>query len=287
MANKKLKVELEVDAAKAKQKLRRDLSTVESGSAGDAGVDNASRSIKKLGDAANETQINMAKVSKAFIGMGLGLATSYASSHLEEGSTARTTLGYLGSALQYGSMGAMFMPGPYKLVGAGIGGSVGLAKEYFDRDAEQTAKTEEFEKSEKIFAETQAFREKLKELTKAADPEPVKQALTQLKQAEEAYADEVRKHLANHEYGKADDAKRKLAETRSQKSSVESLLEHLEGRIKEGRTSTDGTDAISRIGGGFTLGTDVNIQREMKMGIMDCAAYLKELTQKKEGSTWQ
>lgn len=279
MANKKLKVELEVDSTKAKRALRKDLSSVEGG---DLDVDNASRSIKKLGDAAKETQINMKNVSRAFIGIGAGLAASYASSHLEQGSTARTALEYGGAALQGASMGAM-VAGPW---GAVAGGAAGLLKTAIDRDGEKTKRTEDFEKSEQIYKYAKAWQEKLKELGEAMDPKPIREILDNLKAREEEYAANVRKHLAAGEYDKAAESQRALAEVRQREGQLESLNDRLEkaGSPREGMGATD---AISRIGGGFTLGTDINIQREMKSGIMDCAAYLKELTQKKEGSTWQ
>ena len=90
MASKKLRAELEVDTSKARQKVR-DLAE-SGGGAADAGVaDNAGKAAKSLQDLSNgakEANGNMKSAIKAFAGMGIGLAASYAQAQMEPGIAA-------------------------------------------------------------------------------------------------------------------------------------------------------------------------------------------------------
>lgn len=279
MANKKLKVELEVDSTKAKRALRRDISSIE----GEDGIDKASESIKKLGTAAHETQISMARVSRAFIGIGAGLAASYASSHLAQGSTARTALEYGGAALQGASMGAM-VGGHW---GAVAGGAAGVAKTYIDRDGEQTKRTEDFEKSEQIYKDAKAWQEEFKKLGEAMDPKAIEEILTDLKAREEELAEKVRRHLAAREYDKAEETKRELSVVRQEKEQAEGLKDRLDKTISF-RASDSGTDALTKIGGGFVFNDEhSDANRRIISGITNCEDYLKQLNQKKDGASWQ
>lgn len=290
LSKSRIESEVEVNTTKAEKKLRdlskrhiRQQSTTPSSKIGaDESASNAANSIKKLGDAASETQISMARVSRAFIGMGLGLATSYAANHLEEGSTARTALGYAGSALQMGSMGAM-VAGPW---GAAAGAALGAGQQWLENVGAKTKMSKDFEKSEQLYKDAKEWNDQLRSLTEVMDPKALEDVLSTLKAREEELVSKIRENIAAGNLEKAGELQAELSQTRQRREQGEGLQRIYEkkGETREGMGATD---AISRIGGGFTLGTDVNIQREMKMGIMDCAAYLKELTQKKEGSTWQ
>ena len=136
---RKLRSELEVDVEKAKRKVRGALeeASATGGSSVSGGVggaaDGAARSLKNLGDAAKETHVNMKSVTKAFAGMGIGLAGSYAANYMKPGA-GRDAVEYGSAALMGGMAGAM-VGGP---VGAAVGAGAGLVKTsgvypFFDR----------------------------------------------------------------------------------------------------------------------------------------------------------
>lgn len=279
---KKLKVEVDIETEKAKQKLRRDLgSSVEGSSVGAEISDKTAKSLKKLGDEADKTGVNMTRVVRAFSGIAVGMAAKYAANNMEEGA-ARTAVGYAGSMLQGASMGAM-VAGPW---GAAAGAALGAGQQWLENDGAQKKMSSDFEKAEQIYKYAKEWNEKLRSLTEVMDPKALEEIISNLKAREEELASHVRENISAGKLEAATESQRALAEVRQRLSQAENLQHNYEkkGAPREGMGATD---AISRIGGGFTLGTDVNIQREMKMGIMDCAAYLKRISQQKEGSTWQ
>lgn len=285
----KSRIEVEVDTTKAEKKLRdlskrhiRQQSTTPSSKIGaDESASNAANSIKKLGDEADKTGVNMTRVVRAFSGIALGMAAKYAANNMEEG-TARTAVGYAGSMLQGASMGAMVGGVP----GAVAGAALGAGQQWLENDGAQKKMSSDFEKAEQIYKYAKEWNEKLRSLTEVMDPKALEEIISNLKAREEELASHVRENISAGKLEAATESQRALAEVRQRLSQAENLQHNYEkkGAPREGMGATD---AISRIGGGFTLGTDVNIQREMKMGIMDCAAYLKQISQQKEGSTWQ
>lgn len=280
---KKLKVEVDIETEKAKQKLRRDLgSSVEASSDGAEISNKASRSIKKLGDEADKTGINMSRVVRAFSGLAVGMATSYAGSHMAEG-TARTAVGYLGSAMQYGSMGAM-AGGPWGMV---AGAGFGIAKEYLDRDSEQTEALKAFEDSEALFKADKAWAEKFEKLTETRDPKYLDEVLKTLTAQEEDLVESIREALNDGLVETAASLQEDLKVVRSRKARAEQIEKSYAKNDKEFRVGTDSSDAISRIGGYFTGGGDIDYRRSMQMGIHNCESYLKQIVQKDGGDKWQ
>ena len=88
MSNNKLRVEVELETAKAKQKLSR---------MGD-GVDMAAptpstRSADKLAEATKLNTQQMVSMTRAFSGMAIGLAASYSSRYFSQGSMTEKALG--------------------------------------------------------------------------------------------------------------------------------------------------------------------------------------------------
>lgn len=164
MASKKLKLEVELETAKAQRQIR-DLESSKGASVGGGsvadGADDAAKSIRSLGSAANESQINLKRATRAFTGMAVGLAASYAASHMERGSKAQTAVEYGASAIQGASMGAM-VAGPW---GALIGGVGGLAKTYIDRSAANDAAIKDYEKSERAYVENRQWKDHFKSVT--------------------------------------------------------------------------------------------------------------------------
>lgn len=144
MATKKLTVEVDADTAKAKKKL------VEMESSGGGGMsapvntsadrtakslDNLGRKVDDFGRTTESAGVNMKAAVKAFAGMGIGMAMSYAAKNMEQGSTAQRALTYGGTIAQGAAMGMMF--GPW---GAAAGAAMGAGKAYLDEDAQKKAK---------------------------------------------------------------------------------------------------------------------------------------------------
>ena len=143
MATKKLTVEVDADVAKAKKKL------VEMESSGGGGMsapvntsadraakslDNLGRKVDDFGRTTESAGINMKQAVKAFAGMGIGMALSYAAKNMEQGSAGQRALTYGGSMAQGAAMGMMF--GPW---GAAAGAAMGLGKAALDEDAQKKA----------------------------------------------------------------------------------------------------------------------------------------------------
>ena len=106
MATKKLKAELEIETEKAKQKMRGLEKSGGASSGMGTAADQASRHIRALGESAKTANVNMKGVVKAFGGMAVGLAGSYAAAHVRNPNVS-AALDYAGSALAGASMGAM------------------------------------------------------------------------------------------------------------------------------------------------------------------------------------
>jgi len=184
MATKKLKLEVELDTAKAKrQKKELEAESPSSGasvSAASPSMERASRQIKGLGESAQATGINMKAAGKAFAGMAVGLAAGYAAKNMKAGG-ARDAVEYGGAAVGGAAMGMMF-----GLIGAAIGGLVGVMKTYFDKQGDVKLATEDFQKSEDDYEDARLFQAKMRKLSEV-DPAAV--GLTN----EEANADQRKK----------------------------------------------------------------------------------------------
>lgn len=278
---RKLKVELEVDSEKAKRKLRKDLDSVEGGEGGIAsGADKAAKNIKNLGEAADKANYSMKNITKAFIGIGSGLAASYAAQHLEQGSTLRTGIEYGGAMLQGGSMGAM-VGGPW---GAVAGAALGAAKTAIDKDGEKNAYIKEFTEGETVRKNMQEWSEKLREMTKAMDVDAITALRDKLKKTADDQYERAMAAAQNGEFDKATDIRKDRDRNLSRIDYLDNLLRKSE-EAGEVRASLGGADAISKIGGNFGGGDfsreSLTVQKEM-------SATLKSIDQKtKAGTTWQ
>lgn len=282
---KKLKVEVDVETERAKRKLQGDLGgAIESQSGVAPASDKAQKSIEKLGKSADEAQVNMRSAAKAFSGLALGLATTYAAKHMEQGA-ARTSVEYGASALSGASMGAM-VAGPW---GAALGGAMGLAKTYLDKSAEAEDQEKRWAEEEKAYKAAREWAKDLEALTKAGNLDDIKLRAGALRGAESNIVGQVNEAIKSGQYDRADELKKELADTRSRANQLETLAKAIE-KIPAQREGTDGPDALSKIGGiGFVGGQDAYVHKITK-GLDDAVNLLtsiRENTGKDGGSVWR
>ena len=159
MANKKLKVELELETAKAKRQAK-GLGNIDGSSGGyGGGSDKLAKNLERAADSAGKMNTSTLSVVRAFTGIGVGLAANYAASHMKQGA-ARDAVEYGGNALTGASAGAMTGAalGPVgSVVGALVGGGGGLLKTYLDKSGEKEKYTEDWQRSEHNYADNKAF----------------------------------------------------------------------------------------------------------------------------------
>lgn len=281
---RKLRVELDVDAENAKRKVKNAIEEASSTggssvSGGGGAADEAAKSLRNLGSAAKETNVNMKNVAKAFTGIGVGLATSYAANYMKPGA-GRDAVEYGASAVTGASMGAM-VGGPW---GAAIGGVAGLLKTYLEKNAAIEKATEDFLKSDDDYEENRLWQKKLRGLTEvepaavgmskkdanADQAKKVDERLATVKdQAVKLFEEQNRLvaritgHLKRGETAEAEELQKQLATVRMRKEQMESLERSYEKQKKslareaeelalnsgEIRTSTSATDALQKIGG--------------------------------------
>lgn len=283
---RKLRVELDVNAEKAKRKVKSALEEASAtggasvGGGASGAADHAAKSLRNLGSAAKETNVNMKSVAKAFTGIGVGLATSYAANHMKPGA-GRDAVEYGASAITGASMGAM-VGGP---VGAVVGGLAGLLKTYLDKNAAIEKATEDFIKSDDDYEENRLWQKKLRDLTEVepsavglsgkdanADQAKkvderlavVKEQAIKLFEEQNRLVARITGHLKRGETAEAEELQKQLSTVRMRKEQMEALERSFEKQKKslareaeelelkksgEIRTSTSATDALQKIGG--------------------------------------
>ncbi len=278
MATKKLKLEVELDTAKAKRQAK---ALEKSGGSSATGgtmsneADGAARSLKGLSNAASETNINMKRATRAFAGIAVGLASSYAAGHMREGSTGRTALEYAGSAVTGASMGAM-VGGP---VDGAIGGLAGVLKTYLDRTALQNNMSREYARGEHDYEEDRAWKSFLRDLTDTGDNfekleekiAAAKNRLEELKVAEEKAKKNMESFNKKGDKESAAIQQGYLNGSRAWQSQLEDFVYNGEKQLskrQEYRVASYGAgDALSKIGGYATGGGigihGQNIQRSL------------------------
>lgn len=219
---KKLRVELDVDNAEAKKKVKE---AVEAGSSSASpssatpspvaprtptadvgraneraaksaeraasGMDRAERAARNLSNGAEESSRSLKDVARSFAGLGVGMSLRFARQFVEQGSSEDRALGIGESAANLGFMGAK-MGGPW---GAVIGTVVGAGKGWMESDKaemdrlkaqseQRAANTEAIASWQKARVETLAFKATLDKLT---DSE------TALADRQQMVAEEIRK----------------------------------------------------------------------------------------------
>lgn len=296
MATKKITIEVDANTDKAKRKI--EAMGGESSIDGQAGLGQLSKSLDKAAKSADSFSGDVGRASgsmnrlvRGFVGMGVGLAASYAASHMQQGA-ARDAVEYGAAALAGGSTGAMIgsAGGPGgTAVGAVVGAGAGLAKTYLDKDAEQAAYTKAFEESERRYASAKAWRDRFSSLTDPDGQTPdarmaaLKAELEKYRDAEGKIAGEVRTFAAKGQYDIADHQRRSLDENRSRQNQLEAAIKALESNSARGGSSPSHSalDALSRLGAEFGGGGGV---RALEQTGKDQLATLKSIERKIGGS---
>lgn len=301
MANKKLKVELDVETAKAKRQLG------ELGGSG-SGQTASSRASEELTKATRVNTQQMLMMTRAFSGMALGLAASYSANYFKKGSTEETALGYAGSILSGGSSGAMMGAalGPHgALAGSIVGALIGGFKEFFDRDGAKTKATEDFIEAEDRYEDNEQFKGLLKSITSPFNTESVGLKLATLSDKYESIDNEITDKMLEIcdaiEEGRMEDAaklREELGIFRSKKSAIMNVAEQLDNSVHgPAVASRAALDSLMKIGGGFGLPvggkdlsriTEINGIKVDQHGIM-ITQLLKDIREntRKGSSTWQ
>ena len=277
---KKLTVEVDAETTKAKRKIQELAETGGSSAGADASpaIDKAaralsgaaektSRSFGKLDEASQGMNRQMLSVTRAFAGMATGLAMSYASRYFAEGSTGRNAMDYGGAIISGASFGAKVGStlGPYGTIGGMvIGGTVGAAKTYLDKEGEMESRLADFEKSERIFAGISAWQTKLRELSEQMNTEEIKTILANLKNTEQTFKTRTVEAIKGERYQEAADYQRNLGDVRQRQQQLEALLRKAEAEAKkpptpEARASMDALDSLARVGGNFA-GSDAGFR---------------------------
>ncbi len=301
MADRKLTVEIDADETKAKRKLDNLARTAESpgGGGGNAtlqpNLDKAAKSAKNFADQTEAAGHSTSRMVKAFSGMAIGLAASYAKNQMEEG-VARTAVGYAGSALSGASMGAMVGGAP----GAVLGGAGGALKEFLENSGAQKTAQEDFDKAEKQYADNKDWQKLFKEITDL-DVDPalkgamklnaelarieeksgqVQTAIKRLQHEESQLILEIKEHIKNNELEAAAEKQKDLANTRGKISSLESAGEAMEKQQKaleqqrkdhqwdgiDSNSWNKATNSLQAVGGNFAdskglLGDNYSMQQ--------------------------
>lgn len=190
MATKKLTVEVDADASKAKRKIKRDLSgaAAEASSGAASGgaapassstatkaerlaksLERAGKNAEEFGKRADQSGRQISNAFKSLAGLGAGLALGYAARHMQEGE-ARNRVEVAGAAVSGASVGA----GLASQFGARLKGGLtaaiigaGIAAYNKKSDQEQAVKDfqEGFDKRNKDSAEAKAWNERFRSMT--------------------------------------------------------------------------------------------------------------------------
>ena len=265
MATKKLKVEVELETAKAKRQAK-DLeqtagsgggSAASSGKSAAASLDKVARSAEKSSSAFDRMSGQSARLTRGFAGIAVGMATSYAANYATGGT--KTALEYGGNAIS-GAVGGAMMAGP---VGAIVGGLAGVLKTYMEKDAERSAMSKDFETGEAVYAATRRDEKRFDELSTTKPGTNISANLASAKKMIDNYGESAAKFVEaiREELKKADPDKEKIAKlkrnldySRAQISKYEGLtktLESIQDKQKDPRISTAALDSLGKVGGDF------------------------------------
>lgn len=261
MANKKLKVELELETAKAKRQAK-GLENIDGSSGGyGGGSDKLAKNLERAADSAGKMDRSTLSVVRAFTGIGVGLAANYAASHMKQGA-ARDAVEYGASAATGAGMGMMAGGrfGPWgAVIGALAGGGGGLLKTYLDKSGEKEKYTEDWKRSEHDFKNNKAFADFFRDLTDMSDKtktfaDRISEAEAELqkyKDVEKTLMENVEKMIASGRYDDATAQRGYLATNRQRQQQLEAAIKGLEKQTKTGGVAYySGTDTLAKVGGG-------------------------------------
>ena len=235
-----------------------------------------SKDLDKASDSAKRMDGSTKQLVRGFTGLAVGLAGSYAASHMKQGA-ARDAVEYGTSAISGASAGAMMgsvIPGLGTAVGAIAGGAVGLGKTWLDKSGEKSKYTEEWERSEEDYKLNKEYADFIMALTDMSDKtksitdrlETAKEQLDASKKTEVEQVAEVNKMIKEGRYDDANIQRGYLSQNRSRQAQLETLIKRWEDQLDKGgvRASLGAVDALSRLGGDFTGGggQGMDIQKE-------------------------
>lgn len=264
MATRKLTAEVELKTDKAKRKLQ-ELGSGGGGGGGGGETSTAahklSQNLNRAAESASKLDRSSLSVVRAFTGIGIGLATRYAASHMQQGA-ARDAVEYTANTITGASSGAMagMAAGPKgAVVGAIVGGVVGAVSTYLDKDSEQKQYSDEWNRSEGDYQRAKAFSDFYRGLTDMTDKtkpfsERISEAeaeLKKLKDAEKTLVSNVDKFISGGQYDKANLQRGYLGVNRQRQQQLETAIHALKGaKLTGGVPFYAATDALAKVGGG-------------------------------------
>ena len=298
MANKKLKVEVELETAKAKRQAKE---LEQSGGASAGGGESVAPALDKTSKAAESAAKSFQQADRAtlrlatgFAGLAVGLATSYAANYVKD-PNAQAALQYVGSAVSGASAGAMTGAslGPQgALIGAGVGLATGIGKTYMDREGAKDKAIDDFERSEKRYQNAKAADDLFKSLTDTRAGKGTINELPELKrimgnfsETVDQFISQIREELqkTNPDYERVNMLQGEVAYGRGMMAKYESAIKNIETQPVNDRPDFSAPDALSRIGGAFA-GQSVDPETRTQTATMkEQLEVLKRIEQKSGG----
>ncbi|MCR5840286.1 MAG: hypothetical protein K6G94_11705 [Kiritimatiellae bacterium] len=272
---KKLTVEVEAETTKARRKLQELAQTGGSPAGADTvgsaaknaarGLDNAANAANKLSKATAEGSANLRAMTKVFGGMAIRMATGYAASNMEQGSTGQMAVKGLGEVAGGAIAGAAFGP-----VGALAGGLMGLTSALMEASQAEKERqqriadaTFDYEKSEHDYRSSKDFAEQLKGLTEvdkgftdfSGRIQQINDVLKHYQEVEETLKSKIEGFIKSGDLEKANMERGYLSSNRSRQDQLVAARERLEKMAEnqkpEERVSTAALDSLAKIGGNF------------------------------------
>ena len=306
---RKLKVQVDLETEKAKQKIKDMANCGESGTDGiSTASDRLSRSLERtakgvdsLGRESTTASSNMSQFVKGFTGLAVGMATSYASNFMPEGK-GRNTVEMVGAGISgassLGMLGAAFGP-VGAVIGSLIGGIGGAAIKAEEQQQAVDKYLESFDRSEKRYSSAQEFKAAIDGLTSVgttADKlreklDEARAMLAKYKEAETPIIENIKGFAKNSQFEKSGIQAETLGINRQRQSQLESIIKSMEKSIETMekrsniRESITSLDSLSRIGGG-SAGSDYSrLQLEAQK---ETVSVLRSIDSKTSGgSLWQ
>ena len=304
----KLEYEVDVKTDKAKQKIAQDLGSVEGGGSGatDAvsrSADKAAKALDRVGKSADSTGAEMGRMVKAFTGIGVGLATSYASSFLPEGKM-RDGVGIVGQAIAGAGAGSVF--GPW---GSLIAGVASAGKGIMDMMGQEKTASNDFKRGEAHYQRALQWKKDLEGYADVGDDPTteiieekiaqIREKLEERKRQEEELVKGIEGFIENHEYRLAAINQENLALNRQHQATLEGMEKAYSKKLESMAEDRSGnplavgaTDAISAIGGDMAGGQGASIAQTNRLladsgkGIAKTAEFIERIHRKLTSNKW-
>lgn len=320
MANKKLKVEVELETAKAKRQLG-NMAETGGGASGPSPVDDAAKrtaqameraakSTEDFGEKATKSGANINHLVRSFAGLGAGMAMNYAAQFVPEGK-ARETVEVGAAGMKGFAMASMIadaipvIGGLAKLAIKGGGAAFAMYNEKEKQDKLNKKTAQEFEKSEELYKQSEAFADMLRSLTAVKDgandfSAKLAQAngeLDRRKGEEEELTKKIRKAIEDRKYEEAVSLQQSLSRNRGEQGALKNAIRSLEMQSdaadkkndkKENNRLSTPVDAITRIGGSMFGDYGLGRNEEQLRILREQEETLRSIDRKTgEKSVWQ